>query len=72
MTNSRVPDDEGSRQVRPMEVETSLRHKTKSYIRHMTELGISDNRASKVIGSTPGDPIRVCAAYLSPTFGVAE
>ena len=63
MTNRYAPDsDEGSRQIRPREVETSLQHKTKSYIRHMTELGISDNRASKVIGSTPGDPLRLSAA----------
>ena len=62
MTNRYVPDsDEGSRQIRPREVETSLQHKTKSSIRQMTELGISDNRASKVTGSTPGDPLRLSA-----------
>jgi len=44
------------------EVETSLQHKTKSSIRYMTELGRSDNRASKVIGSTPGDPVCLSAA----------
>ena len=49
------------RQIRREEVETSLQHKTKSSIRCRAESRRSDNRASKVIGSTPGDPVRLSA-----------
>ncbi len=49
----------GVRQIRREEVETSLQHKTKSSIRYIAESRRSDNRASKVIGSTPGDPLRL-------------
>ena len=36
------------------EAGTSPQHRTKSYIRHMVEPGISDNRALKVAEAYPG------------------
>ena len=48
----------GGRRIRREETETSLQHKAKSSIRHMVDLRTSDTRASKVAGSTPGEPLR--------------
>jgi len=54
----------GGRRIRRDEIETSLQHKTKSSIRYMVELRTSDTRASKVAGSTPGEPLRLCVRSL--------
>ena len=51
----------GGRRIRRGETETSLQHKAKSSIRHMVDPRTSDPPeadASKVAGSTPGEPLR--------------
>lgn len=50
------PKGGGQADLRRGETGTSLQHKTKAYIRHMTEPRISDDRALKVAGAHPGRP----------------
>jgi hypothetical protein len=40
--------------LRPGEAGTSPQHRIKSYVRHMVEPGISDNRALKAAEAYPG------------------
>jgi hypothetical protein len=51
---------EGQADLRRDKAGTSLQHKTKSSIRHMAELRISDDRALKVAGGVIGVGPREC------------
>ena len=47
----------GQADLRRGKTGTSPQHRTKSPIRHMVELRISDDRALKVAGAYPGRPV---------------
>jgi len=54
---SRTRKGRGQADLRRGKTGTSPQHRTKSPIRHMVELRISDDRALKVAGAYPGRPV---------------
>ena len=52
----RIRKGRGQADLRRGKAGTSPQHRTKSFIRHMAEPRISDNRALKVVGAYPGRP----------------
>ena len=55
----RIRKGRGQVDLRLSKTGTSPQHRIKSYIRHVVELSISNDRALKVAESTPGDPLRL-------------
>jgi hypothetical protein len=53
----RIREGRGQADLRRGRAGTSPQHRTKSYIRHMAESRISDDRALKVAGAYPGRPV---------------